>query len=153
MAAEPTSTRCPKCAYFRKATDTAPDWQCPSCGIAYAKFSGAGSGKPPAGAVRTRAAARQSAGFVDRLPLAAFGAVCGVGVGVLGWMAFGLGGIDVPGLSWMPRDPDALHWIVPTGIAFTVLGFLKEPSARDSRAEGEWLSGLVDGSDGGGDGD
>jgi len=30
---------CPKCAYARQAADTAPDWQCPSCGIAYAKAS------------------------------------------------------------------------------------------------------------------
>lgn len=30
--------KCPKCAYVRKSTDTAPDWQCPSCGIAYAKY-------------------------------------------------------------------------------------------------------------------
>ena len=29
---------CPKCHYVRKPTDTAPEWQCPSCGIAYAKF-------------------------------------------------------------------------------------------------------------------
>jgi glutaredoxin len=30
---------CPKCGYTRKATDAAvPDWQCPSCGVAYAKF-------------------------------------------------------------------------------------------------------------------
>ena len=29
---------CPKCGYVRKPTDTAPDWQCPRCGIAYAKF-------------------------------------------------------------------------------------------------------------------
>lgn len=29
---------CPKCGYVRKLTDTAPEWQCPSCGIAYAKF-------------------------------------------------------------------------------------------------------------------
>lgn len=29
---------CPKCAYQRASTDTAPDWQCPSCGIAYAKY-------------------------------------------------------------------------------------------------------------------
>jgi glutaredoxin len=30
---------CPKCAYTRKASDAkVPDWQCPSCGIAYAKF-------------------------------------------------------------------------------------------------------------------
>ena len=31
-------TACPKCGYVRKATDVAPDWQCPSCGIAYEKF-------------------------------------------------------------------------------------------------------------------
>lgn len=30
---------CPKCAYERQPTDdTTPDWQCPSCGIAYAKY-------------------------------------------------------------------------------------------------------------------
>lgn len=30
---------CPKCGYARKASDAkVPDWQCPSCGIAYAKF-------------------------------------------------------------------------------------------------------------------
>src|SRR5258706_176524 len=30
---------CPKCSYTRKASDTGvPDWQCPSCGVAYAKF-------------------------------------------------------------------------------------------------------------------
>jgi glutaredoxin len=30
---------CPKCGYSRKAADAkVPDWQCPSCGVAYAKF-------------------------------------------------------------------------------------------------------------------
>lgn len=30
---------CPKCGYARKAADTkVPDWQCPSCGIAYQKY-------------------------------------------------------------------------------------------------------------------
>jgi hypothetical protein len=28
---------CPKCQYERGAADTAPDWQCPSCGVAYNK--------------------------------------------------------------------------------------------------------------------
>jgi small basic protein/ribosomal protein L37AE/L43A len=28
---------CPKCSYLRKPSDEAPDWQCPSCGVAYAK--------------------------------------------------------------------------------------------------------------------
>lgn len=30
--------KCPKCSYDRKTTDEAPDWQCPSCGVAYAKI-------------------------------------------------------------------------------------------------------------------
>ena len=29
---------CPKCAYVRAAAETAPEWQCPKCGIAYLKF-------------------------------------------------------------------------------------------------------------------
>lgn len=32
-----TLTTCPKCNYMRKPTDTAPDYECPSCGIIYAK--------------------------------------------------------------------------------------------------------------------
>jgi glutaredoxin len=38
---------CPKCAYTRKASDAAtPDWQCPSCGVAYAKVVNAPSPPP-----------------------------------------------------------------------------------------------------------
>ena len=33
-----TSAACPKCGYARRPTDTAPDWQCPSCGIAIHKY-------------------------------------------------------------------------------------------------------------------
>jgi hypothetical protein len=29
---------CPKCGYARKESDTAPGWQCPSCGIAIDKY-------------------------------------------------------------------------------------------------------------------
>ncbi len=38
MASEYLGKPCPKCKYVRTATDTAADWQCPKCGIAYAKF-------------------------------------------------------------------------------------------------------------------
>lgn len=34
------SQPCPNCQYQRKATDNAPDWQCPACGVAYAKAMG-----------------------------------------------------------------------------------------------------------------
>jgi glutaredoxin len=29
--------KCPKCGYERRMGETAPEWQCPSCGVAYAK--------------------------------------------------------------------------------------------------------------------
>lgn len=32
------TTACPKCAYVRQPTETAPDYECPRCGIIYAKF-------------------------------------------------------------------------------------------------------------------
>lgn len=31
------SSNCPKCGYVRRLSDTAPEWQCPSCGVAYSK--------------------------------------------------------------------------------------------------------------------
>lgn len=30
--------KCGKCGYIRKSTDTAPDWECPECGIVYEKI-------------------------------------------------------------------------------------------------------------------
>lgn len=33
--------RCPRCRYERQRTDTGPDWQCPSCGVAYNKAEAA----------------------------------------------------------------------------------------------------------------
>ncbi len=35
------SAPCPKCGYRRRDGEIAPDWQCPSCGMAYAKFGSA----------------------------------------------------------------------------------------------------------------
>ncbi len=32
------ATTCPKCRYTRKPTDTAPDYQCPACGVIYHKY-------------------------------------------------------------------------------------------------------------------
>lgn len=34
---------CPRCSYVRKPSDTNPDWQCPSCGVAYAKADDPGA--------------------------------------------------------------------------------------------------------------
>ncbi len=32
-------TICPKCRHTRQANETAPEWQCPACGVAYAKVA------------------------------------------------------------------------------------------------------------------
>ena len=44
-------TTCPKCKYQRRAADTAPAWQCPGCGVAYAKVVPT-SAAPPSGMAR-----------------------------------------------------------------------------------------------------
>jgi glutaredoxin len=33
----PTLTSCPKCRHIRQPHEQAPSWQCPACGVAYAK--------------------------------------------------------------------------------------------------------------------
>lgn len=39
--------KCPKCEYQRKSTDLSPDWQCPSCGVAYSKVNQQQSSRVP----------------------------------------------------------------------------------------------------------
>ncbi|GEM_PF-2714488 len=49
---------CPKCGHVRTAADHAPDWQCPKCGVAYAKVLARGESAPPAAPVEAKPAAR-----------------------------------------------------------------------------------------------
>lgn len=39
--------KCPKCGYQRLPTDNAPEWQCPSCKVAYIKARAAQPTLPP----------------------------------------------------------------------------------------------------------
>lgn len=45
------ATKCPKCQYVRQPTDTTPDYECPACGVVYAKVLAALAPSPgrPAG--------------------------------------------------------------------------------------------------------
>lgn len=58
---------CPKCGYVRKPTDSAPGWQCPSCGIAYAKFGTVPQGR----AHKPVAATREPTDSVEVIPASA----------------------------------------------------------------------------------
>lgn len=59
-----TSIACPKCGYVRSASDVAPDWQCPACGIAIHKYR---ASRSEAGEARVVIDARPAPA---RLPLA-----------------------------------------------------------------------------------
>jgi uncharacterized Tic20 family protein len=52
MASSYVGKPCPKCAHVRTESETAPDWQCPKCGIVYAKFGQEAPTVAPAGARR-----------------------------------------------------------------------------------------------------
>ncbi len=72
--------KCPKCGYVRLATDLAPDWQCPSCQVAYVKAKApvaqtmASGPTPDSHRVSKSAPAPLASGDPDeRAPLAASG--------------------------------------------------------------------------------
>lgn len=39
-------TTCPKCRYVRQPTDASPDYECPQCGVIYAKYRAASEQRP-----------------------------------------------------------------------------------------------------------
>ncbi len=59
------SITCPKCSYLRQPTETVPDWQCPKCGVAYAKVGAAAATAQPARAARPAARAAVKPEVVD----------------------------------------------------------------------------------------
>lgn len=62
----PLQRGCPRCQYVRQASDTAPEWQCPRCGVAYDKVQPGATAPPPstrkasAGKAAQRSAQAQS---------------------------------------------------------------------------------------------
>ena len=78
---------CPKCSYKRTAQDTAPDWQCPKCGVAYAKAAAAAAGAAPAAATAARPAAPTYAP-ADNRPIAPSGFGESVSAAVKGYAKF-----------------------------------------------------------------
>lgn len=69
-------TQCPKCQYVRKETDAAPVYECPSCGVVYAKvIEAAEASRSPVGVLDT---SKRRRGF---LALAAGGVAVAAGGG------------------------------------------------------------------------
>jgi hypothetical protein len=60
------ATACPKCDYVRLATDIAPEWQCPKCGVAYNKADAVAKAEAAAAARAAAAAANPKPRAGDR---------------------------------------------------------------------------------------
>lgn len=65
------SRNCPNCGYTRKASDTAPEWQCPACEKAYNKGAGADVDDNYGRYAPARRPTTQGGGFVKWLLLLA----------------------------------------------------------------------------------
>jgi len=103
---------CPKCGYARKPADTAPAWQCPSCGIAYNKFlaeaASQAAGQPAA--VPDLRKHRSATGQRDKPGSTAF-LFYGAALSILGVVVF-----------YTPMPPvSSLKWALPV---FVVSSFL-----------------------------
>jgi uncharacterized Tic20 family protein/ribosomal protein L37AE/L43A len=59
MAESYVGKPCPKCRHVRTAADSGPDWQCPKCGIAYAKFGQPAPAAAPAPSQAGRSVTQQ----------------------------------------------------------------------------------------------
>ena len=108
MAESYVGKPCPKCRHVRTAADTGPDWQCPKCGIAYAKFLQAQSGQVGTATVSRPANAGKAA-----LPAASGGGSPGlamfVHLSILIGFIVPFFGLIVPIVVWITKkDSDEL---------------------------------------------
>lgn len=63
--------KCPKCSYIRKPDDQGPDYECPKCGVIYAKYNAAVDAQREALEVRVRERAQQAKAAAERMEVAA----------------------------------------------------------------------------------
>ena len=118
---------CPKCGYARKPSDAAPDWQCPSCGIAYDKF-----GFVQAETASQPGLASRSGSFTDRFIYAILGGIVGAILGAVSWFLYGLGFSH-----WQhgPGDTNVLHWVYPSATFLAVYGFIFKDKVADAAGD------------------
>lgn len=100
---------CPKCHHVRQVHETAPEWQCPACGVAYAKAAEAARAAPSARLVIYQAEPERSNAWFKWLLLAV--------LVVAGWAV--VQSISkraaVPAVSYAPQDLQALAAAVKPG--------------------------------------
>jgi uncharacterized Tic20 family protein len=112
MAESYVGKPCPKCRHVRAANEVTPDWQCPKCGVAYAKAVAAQSGSAPAAGQAGMSVTQQiSAGRT----LAGAGGGGSTGLAMFAHLSLPIGyiipffGLIVPIVIWITKkDSDQL---------------------------------------------
>jgi glutaredoxin/predicted RNA-binding Zn-ribbon protein involved in translation (DUF1610 family) len=140
------TTICPKCRHLRQSNETVPDWQCPACGVAYAKAGDAGRGVGTA-VQSYRLLEGNDGGFAWGKLLLLAAVLWGVWAGWQGWHAGGMvtqgsavqkmgalaakvsaGDVVMYSTSVCPYCAQAKGWLSQNGFAFTECNMSTTPS-------------------------
>jgi glutaredoxin len=133
---------CPNCRYVRQPTDSAPDWQCPACEMAYNKGAGAVMTESY-GRYVAAPAKKPAPGSVGKWLLIVFAVALGVWAGKPIWQASA--GIEARQAARPGEQPSvilyATEWcgycaatrkfFAAKGIRYTELDVEKSAAARD----------------------
>lgn len=83
---------CPKCGYVRQPQDEAPDYECPKCGVIYAKAQPSTKDLPPAWRVPQKPERHGDEAPTQNLGQSLLGAVVIGALAVFGWTSCTSGG-------------------------------------------------------------
>lgn len=124
LSLEPAPVVCPKCQYRRTAADHGPDWQCPSCGVAYSKAAAQSS----AVAHKVSSARGSREIDLDELDTVTPGALAFTFDGRIGrlrylaysWPLMVMSGLGIAAAIIIPKSPGLAKsratWMIPIGV-------------------------------------
>lgn len=124
---------CPKCQHVRQPHETAPDWQCPACGVAYAKAADGASSPAPVRPVIYQAQPERSYSWLKWLVLLALAYGAWAGFQAVSKRQVGTSASDLQALAATVKPGDvvmysttectycaqAKGWLAQYGFAFT----------------------------------
>ncbi len=155
---QPHAVSCPKCQYKRTAADQCPQWQCPSCGVAYSKAAAAVA----AVALKVNSARGPGRREIDRDELetvtpSALSLFVDGRIGRLRYLAYSwpmmvLSGLAILAAVILPKVPAMAKshetwWLIPLAVMFVlwIWTMLRLMALRlhDVNRSGKWVLALL----------
>jgi uncharacterized membrane protein YhaH (DUF805 family)/ribosomal protein L37AE/L43A len=153
LGLQPQVIVCPKCQYERTAADHGPDWQCPSCGVAYSKAA-AHSAAVAHNVNSARGAGGRRESDDDELETVTPGAISlsfDGRIGRLRYLAYSWPIMALSGLGMVaavvPKKPGAT-WVIPVVCILMILWFwtslrLMALRLHDVNRSAKWVLALL----------